>query len=185
MARWHEGDIVTPNVPTDHPEDPVGEVVMANPDGGVLVVFPLAGHEIYHPDELAPAERSRLYKESGWRVGDTVTPTIEIDHAYDRVGTITTITEHGDVVVLFPRAGERHYAPTCLAPADPSHRYRYKESDWRIGDAVTPTVETGHPDETVGEVHQITEDGDVVVLFARAGEEVYAPDRLAPAHRAP
>ncbi|EKX67562.1 hypothetical protein Sipo8835_00300 [Streptomyces ipomoeae] len=181
MTRWHEGDVVTPKVPTDHPEDPVGEVVMAASDGGVLVVFPLAGHEIYHPDDLAPAERSRLHREHSWRVGDTVTPVIEVDHDYDPVGTITRIGEYGDIVVLFPRAGERHFAPTGLAPADPARLHRYKESDWRIGDAVTPTVETGHPGETVGEVLRITEGGDVVVLFPLAGEETYAPDELAPA----
>jgi hypothetical protein len=45
-------------VPTDHPEDPVGEVVMITANGGVMVKFPLAGAEVYSPDELtrAPSE---------------------------------------------------------------------------------------------------------------------------------
>lgn len=58
MTRWTEGDLVAPVVPTDHPEDPVGEVVMITANGGVLVTFPLAGAEVYSPDELtrAPSE---------------------------------------------------------------------------------------------------------------------------------
>lgn len=58
MTQWAEGDRVTPVVPTDHPEDPVGEVVMITANGGVMVKFPLAGAEVYSPDELtrAPSE---------------------------------------------------------------------------------------------------------------------------------
>jgi hypothetical protein len=37
---------------TDHPEDPVGEVADFLADGGVLVVFPLAGAEVHAPDGL-------------------------------------------------------------------------------------------------------------------------------------
>ncbi|MFK0174205.1 hypothetical protein ACIQU5_36140 [Streptomyces sp. NPDC090306] len=58
MAQWAEGDKVTPVVPTDHPEDLVGEVVMITANGGVMVKFPLAGAEVYPSDELtrAPSE---------------------------------------------------------------------------------------------------------------------------------
>ncbi|MEU6657848.1 hypothetical protein [Streptomyces sp. NPDC046821] len=55
MTQWVEGDKVIPVVPTDHPEDPVGEVVMITANGGVMVNFPLAGAEVYSPDELARA----------------------------------------------------------------------------------------------------------------------------------
>jgi hypothetical protein len=58
VGQWAEGDKVTPAVPTDHPEDPVGEVVMITANGGVMVKFPLAGAEVYSPEELtrAPSE---------------------------------------------------------------------------------------------------------------------------------
>jgi hypothetical protein len=55
VFKWVEGDKVTPVVPTDHPEDVVGEVVMITANGSVMVQFPLAGAEMYPPDELAPA----------------------------------------------------------------------------------------------------------------------------------
>jgi hypothetical protein len=55
VHRWIEGDRVTPVVPTDHPEDAVGEVVMTTANGGAMVRFPVAGVEVYPPDELAPA----------------------------------------------------------------------------------------------------------------------------------
>ncbi|WP_190094568.1 hypothetical protein [Streptomyces melanogenes] len=42
---------------TDHPEDPIGEVISTTPLGEVLVVFPLAGAEIHDPDELVAAPR--------------------------------------------------------------------------------------------------------------------------------
>ncbi|MDI3406275.1 hypothetical protein [Streptomyces cavernicola] len=47
--------MVTPLVPTDHPEDVVGEVVMITANGGVMVKFPLAGAEVYSPEELTRA----------------------------------------------------------------------------------------------------------------------------------
>ncbi|MEU6622023.1 hypothetical protein ABZ926_14815 [Streptomyces litmocidini] len=55
MTEWSVGDRVTPTVNTDHPEDPVGEVVMVTANGGVLVKFPGAGAEVYRPDELTAA----------------------------------------------------------------------------------------------------------------------------------
>ncbi|MGZ2361728.1 hypothetical protein LRE75_34490 [Streptomyces sp. 372A] len=57
--RWHEGDIVTPTGEQDHPEDPVGKVLEETYNSGVLVLFPEAGHEFHHPDELAPADPKR------------------------------------------------------------------------------------------------------------------------------
>ena len=120
MKHWKEGDFVTPTVETDHPEDPVGQVLGVSPMSGVLVRFPLAGDGFFHPDDLTSADRSQFYKTSSWRIGDTVTPTVDTDHAYDPVGTITEISEYGDLRILFPRAGERWYPPTRVTAADPS-----------------------------------------------------------------
>ncbi|MEV5982816.1 hypothetical protein [Streptomyces sp. NPDC052114] len=52
---WVVGDRVAAAVETDHPEDPIGEVVMITADGGIVVNFPQAGAEIYGPDELVAA----------------------------------------------------------------------------------------------------------------------------------
>jgi hypothetical protein len=46
------GDRVSAVGDTDHPEDPVGEVAEFLADGGVLVVFPLAGAEVHAPSGL-------------------------------------------------------------------------------------------------------------------------------------
>ncbi|WP_411079957.1 hypothetical protein [Streptomyces sp. cmx-18-6] len=63
--RWKAGDIVTPTGENDHPEDPVGEVLEESRDSGVLVLFPRAGHEFHHPDELAPAAPADLSAQHG------------------------------------------------------------------------------------------------------------------------
>lgn len=47
------GDRVRATGEHDHPEDPVGTVASFL-DGGILLVFPLAGAEIWAPDELRP-----------------------------------------------------------------------------------------------------------------------------------
>ncbi|MFI8007878.1 hypothetical protein [Streptomyces sp. NPDC086010] len=57
--RWHEGDIVTPTGEQDHAEDPVGKVLEETYNSGVLVLFPEAGHEFHHPDELTLADPKR------------------------------------------------------------------------------------------------------------------------------
>ncbi|WP_405510584.1 hypothetical protein OG323_37280 (plasmid) [Streptomyces cyaneofuscatus] len=43
----------------DHPDDPVGKVLEETYESGVLVLFPDAGHEFHHPDELIAAEPER------------------------------------------------------------------------------------------------------------------------------
>ncbi|WP_206506695.1 hypothetical protein [Streptomyces chrestomyceticus] len=55
MKQWHKGDRVMAAGETDHPEDPIGEVVSTTVLGEVIVVFPLAGAEMHDPDELVPA----------------------------------------------------------------------------------------------------------------------------------
>jgi hypothetical protein len=49
------GDRVCVIGETDHPEDPVGTVVMFLAHGGIVVLFPLAGAEIYTAAELRRA----------------------------------------------------------------------------------------------------------------------------------
>ncbi|MCY0927914.1 hypothetical protein OTB20_17180 [Streptomyces sp. H27-H1] len=55
MNDWSIGDRVTLTTATDHPEDPVGEVVMKTADGGIVALFPQAGAEVHRPEDLAPA----------------------------------------------------------------------------------------------------------------------------------
>lgn len=55
MNDWSIGDRVTVTIDTDHPEDPLGEVVMKTADGAVVVNFPHAGAEVHRPQDLAPA----------------------------------------------------------------------------------------------------------------------------------
>ncbi|MYQ48769.1 hypothetical protein GTW40_27685 [Streptomyces sp. SID4985] len=55
MSQWSVGDRVTPVGDSDHPEDPIGKVVMITAYGEVIVNFPQAGPEVYAPDELVPA----------------------------------------------------------------------------------------------------------------------------------
>ncbi|MEU5036044.1 hypothetical protein AB0G48_18080 [Streptomyces rubiginosohelvolus] len=43
----------------DHPDDPVGKVLEETSESGVLVLFPDAGHEFHHPDELTAADPER------------------------------------------------------------------------------------------------------------------------------
>ncbi|WP_200262069.1 MULTISPECIES: hypothetical protein [unclassified Streptomyces] len=59
MPRWHEGDLVMPTGEQEHPEDPVGKVLEETYESGVLVLFPEAGHEFHHPDELTSADPER------------------------------------------------------------------------------------------------------------------------------
>ncbi|MCX3063770.1 hypothetical protein [Streptomyces beihaiensis] len=46
------GDRVRPKEATDHPEDPVGTVMVRISTGELLVDFPLAGGEMYLDEEL-------------------------------------------------------------------------------------------------------------------------------------
>ncbi|MDJ1645430.1 hypothetical protein [Streptomyces pakalii] len=57
--RWHTGDLVMPTGEQDHPGDPVGKVLEETYESGVLVLFPDAGHEFHHPDELIAVEPGR------------------------------------------------------------------------------------------------------------------------------
>ena len=63
MQHWSVGDRVTVTVPTDHPEDPVGEVVMLTTFGEVVVKFPKAGTEIHPPNHLTRAPRAPLHTD--------------------------------------------------------------------------------------------------------------------------
>ncbi|MBT2487184.1 hypothetical protein J7E96_01235 [Streptomyces sp. ISL-96] len=58
MAHWSVGDRVMPVDEPDHPEGPVGEVVMPTALGEVIVSFPLMGSKVYAPHKLmaAPSE---------------------------------------------------------------------------------------------------------------------------------
>lgn len=51
------GDRVRIAGETDHPEEPVGTVEYFLADGGIVVVFPLAGAEVWPPSELRRVER--------------------------------------------------------------------------------------------------------------------------------
>ncbi|MFD8914752.1 hypothetical protein [Streptomyces sp. NPDC059575] len=65
MSRWFVGDRVTPVGDSDHPEDPIGKVVMITAYGEVIVHFPQAGSEVYAPDELVPAPPEEGPREGG------------------------------------------------------------------------------------------------------------------------
>lgn len=53
----------------DHPDDPVGKVLEETYESGVLVLFPGAGHEFHHPDELIAAEPERYPAAAALDVG--------------------------------------------------------------------------------------------------------------------
>ncbi|SCE21415.1 hypothetical protein GA0115244_12012 [Streptomyces sp. DvalAA-19] len=57
--RWRTGDLVMPTGEQDHPDDPVGKVLEETYESGVLVLFPDAGHEFHHPDELTAVDPER------------------------------------------------------------------------------------------------------------------------------
>ncbi|GGV53554.1 hypothetical protein GCM10010245_84610 [Streptomyces spectabilis] len=50
--RFTPGDQVRPREATDHPEDPIGTVMVRMATDELLVHFPAAGGEVYLDDEL-------------------------------------------------------------------------------------------------------------------------------------
>ncbi len=66
--RWRTGDLVMPTGEQDHPDDPVGKVLEETYESGVLVLFPEAGHEFHHPDELTAVDPERYPAVAGLTV---------------------------------------------------------------------------------------------------------------------
>ncbi|MFE6887320.1 hypothetical protein [Streptomyces sp. NPDC057694] len=56
--RYKPGDRVRPKEETDHPEDPVGTVLVRISTGELSVRFPLAGVEMYLDHELDLVENA-------------------------------------------------------------------------------------------------------------------------------
>lgn len=56
--RYRPGDQVRPREETDHPEDPVGTVLVRISTGELSVRFPLAGVEMYLDQELDLVEEA-------------------------------------------------------------------------------------------------------------------------------
>ncbi|MEU6839751.1 hypothetical protein ABZ941_31390 [Streptomyces rubiginosohelvolus] len=65
----------------DHPDDPAGKVLEETSESGVLVLFPDAGHEFHHPDELTAADPERYPAAAALTVDE-----VEQDDVHGRAG---------------------------------------------------------------------------------------------------